>query len=54
MVWKEKPAFCDHGFERSDLCAEIILILIIIIITPVLRQQKKAEKKRKKMDTALA
>ena len=24
MVWKGKPAsVCDHGFERSDLCAEI-------------------------------
>ena len=22
---------CDHGFERSDLCAEIIIIIIIII-----------------------
>ena len=21
---------CDHGFERSDLCAEIIIIIIII------------------------
>ena len=20
---------CDHGFERSDLCAEIIIIIII-------------------------
>ena len=26
---------CDHGFERSDLCAEIIIIIIIIIITTV-------------------
>ena len=30
MVWKGKPAsVCDHGFERSDLCAEIIIIIII-------------------------
>ena len=26
---------CDHGFERSDLCAEIIII--IIIISPISR-----------------
>ena len=33
MVWKEREAcVCDHGFERSDLCAEIIIIIIIIII----------------------
>ena len=31
MVWKGKPtSVCDHGFERSDLCAEIIIIIIII------------------------
>ena len=23
---------CDHGFERSDLCAEIMIIRIIIRI----------------------
>ena len=22
---------CDHGFERSDLCAEIIIIIIIVL-----------------------
>ena len=28
MVWKGKPAsVCDHGFERSDLCAEIIILI---------------------------
>ena len=26
---------CDHGFERSDLCAEIIIIIIIIVLTDV-------------------
>ena len=37
MVWKGKPAsVCDHGFERSDLCAEIIIIIIIIMIPPTL------------------
>ena len=37
MIWKGKPAsVCDHGFERSDLCAEIIIIIIIIIINRAL------------------
>ena len=28
----EREAYvCDHGFERSDLCAEIIIIIIIIV-----------------------
>ena len=31
MVWKGKPCVCDNGFERSDLCAEIIIIIIIIM-----------------------
>ena len=30
---EREACVCDHGFERSDLCAEIILIIIIIIIT---------------------
>ena len=29
---EREACVCDHGFERSDLCAEIILIIIIIII----------------------
>ena len=33
MVWKGKACVCDHGFERSDLCAEIIIIIIIIIMS---------------------
>ena len=28
---EREACVCDHGFERSDLCAEIIIILIIII-----------------------
>ena len=28
---EREACVCDHGYERSDLCAEII---IIIIITP--------------------
>ena len=29
---EREACVCDHGFERSDLCAEIITIIIIIII----------------------
>ena len=28
---QREACVCDHGFERSDLCAEIIIIIIIII-----------------------
>ena len=28
---EREACVCDHGFERSDLCAEIIIILIIIV-----------------------
>ena len=28
---EREACVCDHGFERSDLCAEIIIIIIIII-----------------------
>ena len=28
---EREACFCDHGLERSDLCAEIIIIMIIII-----------------------
>ena len=27
---EREACVCDHGFERSDLCAEIIIIVIII------------------------
>ena len=27
---EREACVCDHGFERSDLCAEIITIIIII------------------------
>ena len=30
---REACVVCDHGFERSDLCAEIIIIIIIIIMS---------------------
>ena len=26
---EREACVCDHGFERSDLCAEIIIIIII-------------------------
>ena len=29
---EREACVCDHGIERSDLCAEIIIIIIIIII----------------------
>ena len=29
---EREACVCDHGFERSDLCAEIIIIIIIIIV----------------------
>ena len=27
---EREACVCDHGFERSDLCAEIIIIIIMI------------------------
>ena len=29
---EREACVCDHGYERSDLYAEIIIIIIIIII----------------------
>ena len=29
---EREACVCDHGFERSDLRAEIMIIIIIIII----------------------
>ena len=36
---EREACVCDHGFERSDLCAEIIIIIIIItqLINPLLQ-----------------
>ena len=31
---EREACVCDHGFERSDLCAEIKVIIIIIIGNP--------------------
>ena len=30
---EREACVCDHGFERSDLCAEIIIIIITLIAT---------------------
>ena len=30
---EREACVCDHGFERSDLCAEIIIIIIIRALT---------------------
>ena len=32
---EREACVCDHGYERSDLCAEIIIIIIIITTTTV-------------------
>ena len=29
---EREACVCDHGFERSDLCAEIIIIIIILVL----------------------
>ena len=29
---EREACVCDHGLERSDLCAEIIIIIVIIIV----------------------
>ena len=29
---EREACVCDHGLERSDLCAERVIIIIIIII----------------------
>ena len=31
---EREACVCDHGYERSDLCAEIIIIIIIIALYP--------------------
>ena len=32
---EREACVCDHGFERSDLCAEIIIIIIIFDSGPL-------------------
>ena len=36
MMMEREACVCDHGFERSDLCAEIIIIIIYIMVLSVL------------------
>ena len=36
---ESEACVCDHGFERSDLCAEIIIIIIKIIISKPVRKE---------------
>ena len=33
---EREACVCDHGFERSDLCAEIIIIIIITLVYRVM------------------
>ena len=33
---EREACVCDYGFERSDLCAEIIIIIIIIMKTIII------------------
>ena len=37
---EREACVCDHGYERSDLCAEIIIIIIIILKNPYLDLEK--------------
>ena len=39
---EREACICDHGFERSDLCAEIIIIILIIRWPNLVRHQKSA------------
>ena len=32
---EREACVCDHGYERSDLCAEIIIIIIIINLVSI-------------------
>ena len=32
---EREACVCDHGYERSDLCAEIIIIIIITTLSVV-------------------
>ena len=36
---EKEACVCDHGFERSDLCAEIIIIIIIIVLPVIIRNK---------------
>ena len=34
---EREACVCDHGFERSDLCAEMIIIIIYTFLSPAWR-----------------
>ena len=34
---EREACVCDHGYERSDLCAEIIIIIIILLTYLIMR-----------------
>ena len=40
---EREACVCDHGYERSDLCAEIIIIIIIIMEMSRLARDGTAE-----------
>ena len=31
---EREACVCDHGYERSDLCAEIIIIITSLVVLP--------------------
>ena len=48
---EREACVCDHGFERSDLCAEIIIIIIIIIY--IINRQEEPPSYSKTYDTVV-
>ena len=41
---EREACVCDHGFERSDLCAEIIIIIIRGFLAKVIREGNTRKK----------
>ena len=41
---EREACVCDHGFERSDLCAEIIIIIIIMRRKPASKATSLAKR----------
>ena len=42
---EREACVCDHGLERSDLCAETIIIIIIITVVAVYRGKRYRDEK---------
>ena len=42
---EREASVCDHGFERSDLCAEIIIIIITPNFGIILSPRRKGHRK---------